>query len=80
MCKDYEDDAKKNIFWESLVAKCHINHFCYSARDKELIDEVSKEYKLIKISDFMSAELFPGHDVIFFYSRSKVVIEFLIKR
>jgi len=73
--------SKNSLTWNQLQKNSdHINHFCYAARDKELIDKVSKEYKLIKITDFMPAELFPGHDVIFFYSRSKIIIEFIIKK
>lgn len=71
--------SEKSMTWNQLQKNSdHINHFCYSAKEKELIDIVSKEHKLIKITDFMPAQLFPGHEVIFFYSRSKVVIEFLI--
>ena len=55
----------------------HINHFCYKISNRNDLDWHIEKLNLIKLSDWLTAALFPNHEVLFCYSRSKLVVEFL---
>jgi hypothetical protein len=55
------------------------HHFCYEVADEKELEEMQTKYRLIPILDPIPAKLFNDRLVCFFYTRNKMIIEFLIK-
>jgi hypothetical protein len=67
--------------WKSLQkAGNHFNHFCYSVDTLEEVSNFAVENKLIPVLGPVKALLFEGKLVVFYYTRNKQIIEFLITR
>ncbi|MEJ7677575.1 MAG: VOC family protein [Segetibacter sp.] len=65
--------------WNSLKKHGnHFHHFCYSIGSLEKAFEIAASHKLIPILGPVEAVLFNGMKVIFYYTRNKQIIEFLI--
>ena len=58
----------------------HMNHFCYKLNDRDELDFHIKKLNLMKVSEWLDAILFPNHEVLFCYSRSRLVVEFIVER
>ena len=56
------------------------HHFCYEVADENELEKIQIKYRLIPILDPIPAKLFNDELVCFFYTRNKMIIEFLIKR
>lgn len=55
------------------------HHFCYEVANKVELNQFVLKYKLIPILGPIPAKLFDDKMVMFFYTRNKMIIEFLIK-
>jgi methylmalonyl-CoA/ethylmalonyl-CoA epimerase len=71
---------QNSITWNFLKksGKYGIHHFCYEVPNYTVLEEVKKVFKLIPILGPIPALLFNDKQVVFFYSRNKTVVEFLI--
>jgi hypothetical protein len=72
--------SPKAFTWNYLkrsIAPYH--HFCYQVNNVNDLEHVKSKYRLIPILGLIPAVLFQGNDVAFFYTRNKMIIEFLIK-
>ena len=66
--------------WNQLkVNNNHINHLCYSLKKHDDIDILIQNLDLLRVSRWMPAVLFPNCEVMFCYSRAKIMIEFLVE-
>jgi len=57
----------------------HIHHLCYAHHDIDEIIEKSKKLGYLKILGPVRAILFQNKNVIFFYTKNKEIIEFLVE-
>jgi len=55
------------------------HHFCYEVTDQNELEKIQIKYRLIPILDPIPAKLFNDELVCFFYTRNKMIVEFLIK-
>lgn len=66
--------------WNQLkVNSNHINHFCYSLNKREDAETLINNLKLLRVSRWMPALLFPKCEVMFCYSRANIMMEFLVE-
>jgi len=65
--------------WNSLMKKGnHINHFCYFDISEIQVQELAFQKKLIYLMGPIPALLFGNKSVMFYYTKNREVIEFLI--
>lgn len=65
--------------WKSLQKNGnHFNHFCYEVADKFILDDFAKKFKLIPVTEPLPALLFANRMVVFYYTRNKEIVEFII--
>ena len=65
--------------WNQLkVNNNHINHFCYAAKKHDDVEILINDLNLLRVSRWMPAILFPDCEVMFCYSRAKIMLEFLV--
>ncbi len=76
-----EPSSPKAFTWNFLKSRnaSPYHHFCYEVHDENELVQVQSKYKLIPILGPIPAELFNDNLVAFFYTRNKMIIEFLIK-
>jgi len=55
-----------------------VHHICYQAKNIDIVDEYIKKYKFKKILGPVEAKIFDNQSVVFAYSSSQGLIEFLI--
>ena len=66
--------------WNQLkVNSNHINHFCYTVSNREDAEVMINNLRLLRVSRWMPALLFPNCEVMFCYSRASIMIEFLVE-
>lgn len=66
--------------WNQLkVNNNHINHFCYAGKSRDDVEILINDLNLLRVSRWMPAILFPDCEVMFCYSRAKIMLEFLVK-
>jgi hypothetical protein len=66
--------------WNALLKYGnHFHHFCYSVSNLNEVDVILKQYKVIPIMMPVEAVLFHGKKIVFYYTRNKQVVEFLIE-
>jgi hypothetical protein len=71
---------ENSLLWGVLNKRgTHINHLCYAHNDIDEIMEISKKLGYLKILGPVKAALFKNKDVIFFYTKNKEIIEFLVE-
>jgi len=73
--------SPKAFTWNYLKSG-HVSpyhHFCYEVTDNFELDHIQSKYRLIPILGPIPAKLFNDELVAFFYTRSKLIVEFLIK-
>jgi methylmalonyl-CoA/ethylmalonyl-CoA epimerase len=70
----------KSPTWNFLqnVNSYGYHHLCYEIDSLIELDEVVKKNRLIPISEPVPAILFEGKDVVFYYTRNKMIVEFII--
>ena len=74
-----EPQSEKSPTWNQLqVHSNHINHLCYSLLNRGQVEALISNKKLMTVSSWMPALLFPQSEVIFCYSRAKIMMEFLV--
>jgi methylmalonyl-CoA/ethylmalonyl-CoA epimerase len=56
----------------------HFHHFCYQVDTLEKAETIAASFRMLKVLGPVPAILFDGKDVVFYYSRNKQVVEFLI--
>ena len=73
--------SPKAFTWNYLKAgnASPYHHFCYEVIDDNELDQIQSKYRLIPILGPIPAKLFNDKLVAFFYTRNKMIIEFLIK-
>jgi hypothetical protein len=64
-------------FLEKFGEQYH--HLCYAVKSADVISEIARNMKLIFIKGPMPAILFDNNEVFFYYTRNKMIIEFLIQ-
>ncbi|HRH40432.1 MAG TPA: VOC family protein [Pyrinomonadaceae bacterium] len=55
------------------------HHFCYEIDNNELLTELVAKYKLIKVFGPVPALLFDEEEVVFYFTRNRQFVEFLLK-
>jgi len=71
---------KDSLLWGVLNKKGnHIHHLCYVHNDIGEIMEKSKKLGYLKILGPVRAILFQNKNVVFFYTKNKEIIEFLVE-
>jgi hypothetical protein len=69
---------EKSFTWNHLKKYGNsFHHLCYSISASEL-DEITSAQRMVKILGPVPAVLFSGKSVVFYYTRNKSIIEFLI--
>lgn len=70
----------KSPTWNFLqnIKSFGYHHLCYELEGLTELDEVVKQNRLIQISDPVPAILFEGKDVVFYYTRNKMIVEFIL--
>lgn len=73
--------SQKAFTWNSLKTNIAspYHHFCYEVANEVELNIIQQNYKLIPILGPIPAKLFSNDLVAFFYTRNKMIIEFLIK-
>lgn len=56
----------------------HFHHFCYTVDHLKVAENIASEFRMIKVLGPVPAVLFDGLEVMFFYTKNKQVVEFLI--
>lgn len=70
---------KKAFTWNSLrKSGDHFNHICYKVSNIKEMEKIVIKHKLILLRSPLPATLFNGKKVVFYYTRSHQIIEFLI--
>jgi len=70
---------ENSLLWGVLNKRgTHIHHLCYVHNDIDEIMEKSKKLGYLKILGPIKAVLFQNKDIIFFYTKNKEIIEFLV--
>lgn len=54
------------------------HHLCYWVRDQDELQGYIHQYRLVHLVGPVPALLFDGREVIFFYTRNREVVEFII--
>lgn len=54
------------------------HHLCYEVPEKEEMNRIARDYKLIMVKGPLPAILFDNREVWFYYTRNKQVVEFVI--
>lgn len=75
-----EPSSSKAFTWNHLKSPNALpfHHFCYEVADEIELDFIQSKYKLIPVLGPIPAKLFNDRLVAFYYSRNKMIIEFLI--
>lgn len=73
--------SQKAFTWNFLKSKIvsPYHHFCYEVADENELKIIQSKYRLIPILGPIPAKLFSDDLVAFFYTRNKMIVEFLIK-
>jgi hypothetical protein len=76
-----EPISPKAFTWNylKLKIKSPYHHFCYEVADQIELSIIQSKYRLIPILGPIPAKLFNDDLVVFFYTRNKMIVEFLIK-
>lgn len=70
---------QNSFTWNSLIKNGnHVHHFCYEFNEEEKLDSIEKKFNLIKILGPLPAKLFNDRKVVFYFTRNKKVVEFLL--
>jgi hypothetical protein len=70
---------EKAFTWSALKKRGeHFNHFCYKADSYDEVVKVAEEQKFIHVLGPVQALLFKMEPVVFYYTRNRQIIEFLI--
>ena len=56
----------------------HFNHFCYEVSGIQNIESIVSKYRLIHVLGPVKAVLFDDRQVVFYFTRNKQIVEFLI--
>lgn len=65
--------------WNTLMKNGnHINHFCYFDISENQVKELTVQKNMIYISGPMPALLFDNKRVMFYYTRNREIVEFLL--
>ena len=72
--------SSKSFTWNHLnnVNSSPYHHFCYEVSDHSELNFIESKYRLLPILGPVPAKLFNDREVAFFYTRSKMIVEFLI--
>jgi hypothetical protein len=73
--------SQKAFTWNFLKSRIvsPYHHFCYEVVDVVELNNIQSKYRLIPILGPIPAKLFNNELVAFFYTRNKMIVEFLIK-
>jgi hypothetical protein len=73
--------SMKAFTWNYLKSKIAspYHHFCYEVADEIELNLMQSKYRLIPILGPIPAKLFSDDLVAFFYTRNRMIVEFLIK-
>ena len=76
-----EPVSPKAFTWNYLKSKVAspYHHFCYEVADEVDLKIIQAKYKLIPILGPIPAKLFNDKLVFFYYTRNKMIVEFLIR-
>jgi hypothetical protein len=76
-----EPSSPSSFTWNYLKSRntSPYHHFCYEVNNNNELLQVKSKYRLIPILGPIQAKLFNDSLVAFFYTRNKMIIEFLIK-
>jgi len=70
---------EKSFVWNALIKRGnHIHHLCYMHEDLEEVIIQTKKLGFLQIFGPIKATLFSDKMVIFFYTKNKEIVEFLI--
>jgi methylmalonyl-CoA/ethylmalonyl-CoA epimerase len=74
--------SPKAFTWNFLKSTSYTpyHHFCYEVSNDDELKNIQSKFKLIPIIGPIPAKLFNDELVSFFYTRNKMIIEFLINK
>lgn len=72
--------SSKSFTWNHLksINYSPYHHFCYEVDNYTELKHIESKYRLLPILGPVPAKLFNERDVAFFYTRGKMIVEFLI--
>lgn len=72
--------SEKALTWNFLKTKTGppVHHFCYEIEDLATMTRIREKLRLIPVLDPIPAKLFRDKHVAFYYTRNKMIVEFLI--
>lgn len=73
--------SPKAFTWNflKLTNSTPYHHFCYEVSNAVELNKIQSKFRLIPILGPIPAKLFNDELVAFFYTRNKIIVEFLIK-